>query len=32
MKHLTAVDTAGYDAGTEVNTEAFQDIVPPCAR
>lgn len=22
--------TAGYDAGTEVNTEAFADIVPPC--
>jgi len=22
--------TAGYDAGTEVNTEDFADIVPPC--
>lgn len=22
--------TAGYDAGTEINTEAFADIVPPC--
>ena len=22
--------TAGYDAGTELNTEAFADIVPPC--
>jgi hypothetical protein len=24
------VETAGYDAGTEVNTEDFADIVPPC--
>ena len=24
------VSTAGYDAGTEVNTEKFTDIVPPC--
>ncbi len=24
------VGTAGYDAGTEVNTEDFADIVPPC--
>ncbi|MGH8969331.1 MAG: spondin domain-containing protein [Actinomycetes bacterium] len=24
------VGTAGYDAGTEVNTEDFGDIVPPC--
>ena len=23
-------DTRGYDAGTEVNTEAFADMVPPC--
>lgn len=23
--------TSGYDAGTEVNTEDFADIVPPCA-
>jgi hypothetical protein len=22
--------TAGYDAGTEINTEDFADIVPPC--
>jgi hypothetical protein len=22
--------TAGYDAGTELNTEDFADIVPPC--
>ncbi len=22
--------TQGYDAGTEVNTEAFADVVPPC--
>jgi Spondin_N len=24
------VETAGYDAGTELNTEDFADIVPPC--
>jgi hypothetical protein len=24
------VQSAGYDAGTEVNTEDFADIVPPC--
>jgi hypothetical protein len=24
------VDSAGYDAGTELNTEDFADIVPPC--
>jgi hypothetical protein len=24
------VQTAGYDAGTELNTEDFADIVPPC--
>lgn len=24
------VFTAGYDAGTEINTEDFADIVPPC--
>jgi hypothetical protein len=24
------VETAGYDAGTEINTEDFADIVPPC--
>ena len=24
------VSTAGYDAGTEINTEDFADIVPPC--
>jgi hypothetical protein len=24
------VETAGYDAGTEANTEDFADIVPPC--
>jgi hypothetical protein len=23
-------ETAGYDAGTELNTEDFADIVPPC--
>lgn len=26
----TDVQSAGYDAGTEVNTEDFADIVPPC--
>ncbi|MFQ5425628.1 MAG: spondin domain-containing protein, partial [Gaiellales bacterium] len=26
----TTVFTAGYDAGTEMNTEDFADIVPPC--
>jgi hypothetical protein len=26
----TVALTAGYDAGSEVNTEAFADIVPPC--
>ena len=25
-----SVTTQGYDAGTETNTEAFVDIVPPC--
>jgi hypothetical protein len=24
------VETAGYDAGTELNTEDFADMVPPC--
>lgn len=24
------VHTAGYDAGTEINTEDFADLVPPC--
>ena len=24
--------TAGYDAGTEINTEAWSDLVPPCAQ
>lgn len=23
-------DTNGYDAGTEINTEDFADIIPPC--
>lgn len=27
-----SVDTHGYDAGTEVNTEDFADLVPPCAQ
>jgi hypothetical protein len=26
-----AIDAVGYDAGTEVNTEDFADLVPPCA-
>jgi len=25
-----SVDTNGYDAGTEINTEDFEDLVPPC--
>jgi len=29
-KSLTSY-TIGYDAGTEINTEAYEDIVPPCA-
>jgi len=28
--HSISVRTAGYDAGTEINTEDFADIVPPC--
>ncbi len=24
------IDTLGYDAGTEINTELFADMVPPC--
>jgi hypothetical protein len=28
--HSVTVETAGYDAGTELNTEDFADIVPPC--
>jgi len=27
---IVTVLTAGYDAGTEINTEDFADIVPPC--
>lgn len=27
---IVTVGTAGYDAGTEINTEDFADIVPPC--
>ncbi len=27
---VVTVHTLGYDAGTEVNTENFADIVPPC--
>ena len=26
----TSVDAEAYDAGTEINTEDFKDIVPPC--
>ena len=28
--HKVTVMTAGYDGGTEMNTEDFADIVPPC--
>ncbi|MEX2556504.1 MAG: spondin domain-containing protein [Actinomycetota bacterium] len=28
--HEITVQTVGYDAGTELNTERFADIVPPC--
>ena len=27
---VVSVETNGYDAGTEINTEDFADIVPPC--
>jgi len=27
----TTLDAYGYDAGTEMNTEAWDDLVPPCA-
>lgn len=27
---VVTVESAGYDAGTEINTEDFADIVPPC--
>lgn len=27
---IVTVDAVGYDAGTELNTEDFADIVPPC--
>jgi len=27
---VTSLYTAGYDAGSEINTEDFADIVPPC--
>ncbi len=26
----TSIEVGGYDAGTEVNTEDFADLVPPC--
>ena len=29
MRTVSA-QTSAYDAGTEVNTESFSDIVPPC--
>ena len=28
--HSVTVTAAGYDAGTEINTEDFADMVPPC--
>ncbi len=30
FNHPVVMETAGYDAGTEINTEDFADIVPPC--
>ena len=30
MSYCVTVETNGYDAGTEINTEDFADIVPPC--
>lgn len=30
LNEKLTVYTAGYDAGTELNTEQFADIVPPC--
>ncbi|MEK7426690.1 MAG: spondin domain-containing protein [Actinomycetota bacterium] len=31
MGHTVTKDLAAYDAGTETNTEAWADLVPPCA-
>ena len=28
--HSVTVETPGYDAGTEMDTQSFADIVPPC--
>ena len=28
---METVDANGYDAGTEINTESWADLVPPCA-
>jgi hypothetical protein len=30
LGETTVLHTNGYDAGTEINTEDFADIVPPC--
>lgn len=30
LNHPVVMETAGYDAGTEINTEDFADIVPAC--
>jgi len=30
LDETVTAGTAGYDAGTEINTEDFADIVPPC--
>jgi hypothetical protein len=30
LGETVTVETAGYDAGTELNTEDFADMVPPC--
>ena len=31
LGHSVTVDAMAYDAGTEVNTEALADLVPPCS-
>jgi hypothetical protein len=32
LGHTTTSYTNAYDAGTEINTEAWEDLVPPCAQ
>lgn len=29
--HTVTADLVAYDAGTEINTQAWEDLVPPCA-